>query len=140
MQFTYTYLKNAADNDIKLGSWDGNDVYAISKSDVLEAPQWHAYVLYDDDNLLYYKGKIHGQVSAGGSVETCKPRAYAVRKTVAPQVESSRGEEAPQETPPTNEEEHVMGDVQLEIMVDDTLKAAREMTIDSLLEGFNYGL
>ena len=34
----------------------------------------------------------------------------------------------------------VEGDVLLGLLVDDTLKAARTMTIDSLLEGFNYGL
>jgi hypothetical protein len=137
MQFTYTYLKNAAENDIKLGTWEGNEVYAISKYDVLDAPRWFAYVLYDDDNLLYHDGRIHGQVSAGGAVSTCKPRAYS----------APRREEAPQETHPTtptttNEETGptVVGDVQLEIMVDNTLKAAREMSIDSLLEGFNYGL
>jgi hypothetical protein len=33
-----------------------------------------------------------------------------------------------------------VGDVQLEIIVEETLKAAREMSIDSLLEGFDYGL
>jgi hypothetical protein len=33
-----------------------------------------------------------------------------------------------------------IGDVKLEIDVEAVLKSARELTIDSLLEGFNYGL
>jgi hypothetical protein len=36
--------------------------------------------------------------------------------------------------------EPVVGDVKLGIDVDDVLKNAREMSIDSLLVGFNYGL
>jgi hypothetical protein len=34
----------------------------------------------------------------------------------------------------------VVADVALGIAVDDMLKSAREMTVDLLLEGFNYGL
>ena len=34
----------------------------------------------------------------------------------------------------------VIADVKLEIDVDEVLQAARTMTVDSLLEGFNYGL
>lgn len=140
MQFTYTYLKNAADNCISLGHWEGKKVYAISKDDLCEPSSLYAYVIYDDNNLLYYDGKVYGQVSASGSIDLFRARSYAVRRT----SESFRGEEAPQETPPTTTTEEtgpsVVGDVQLEIMVDNTLKAAREMSIDSLLEGFNYGL
>ena len=142
MQFTYTYLKNAADNNVMLGHWEGKNVYAISKDDLCEsAPD--AYVIYDDNNLLYYDGKVYGQVSASGSIDLFRARSYAVRRAATPQVESFRSEEAPEEpqvpeeTTPTTS---VVGDVQLEIMVDDTLKAAREMSIDSLLDGFNYGL
>ena len=138
MQFTYSNLKAAANNDIKLGSWNDKEVYAISKDELEDAIRWFAYVIYDDNNLLYYDGKVYGQISERGEVNSCQPRTYAVKRTAAPQVESFRGEEAPQETTPTTPS--VVGDVQLEIMVEDTLKAARTMTIDSLLEGFNYGL
>ena len=34
----------------------------------------------------------------------------------------------------------VIADVKIGIDVDKVLKAARELTVDSLLEGFNYGL
>ena len=36
--------------------------------------------------------------------------------------------------------DEVIGDVRLGILVDETLKAARTTSIDSLLAGFNYGL
>jgi hypothetical protein len=36
--------------------------------------------------------------------------------------------------------EVTVGDVKLGLDVDKVLKTAREMTVDSLLEGFNYGL
>lgn len=145
MQFTYTYLKNAANNNIMLGNWEGKRVYAISKHDLCDSAH-DAYVIYDDNNLLYYDGKVYGQVSATGSIDLFKARSYSVRRTSTPQVESFRSDESPAEPHPTTtttKEEtgpSVVGDVQLEIMVDDTLKAAREMSIDSLLEGFNYGL
>jgi hypothetical protein len=44
--------------------------------------------------------------------------------------------ETPQEAPAAE----VIADVALGILVEDTLKGARDMSIDSLLEVFNYGL
>ena len=39
-----------------------------------------------------------------------------------------------------NSNEEVIGDVRLGLMVDEMLQGARNMTVNSLLEGFNYGL
>lgn len=39
-----------------------------------------------------------------------------------------------------NLNEEIIGDVCLGLMVDEMLSSARDMTVDSLLEGFNYGL
>jgi hypothetical protein len=149
MQFTYTYLKNAADNNVMLGNWEGKKVYASSKEDLCESSASCAYVIYDDNNLLYYDGKIYGHVSASGSVDLCKVRAYNVRRA-APQVkeiprsasdDARASSEAPQEaTAAETTAPGMVADVVLEALVEDTLKEAREVSIDGLLKGFNYGL
>jgi exosome complex RNA-binding protein Rrp42 (RNase PH superfamily) len=140
MQFTYTYLKNAADNNVMLGNWEGKKVYASSKEDLCESSASCAYVIYDDNNLLYYDGKIYGHVSASGNVDLCKVRAYNVRRA-APQVKEIPRAEAPQEaTAAETTASGIVADVALEALVEDTLKEAREVSIDGLLKGFNYGL
>ena len=39
-----------------------------------------------------------------------------------------------------NSENEVVADVRLSLLIDETLQGARNMTVNSLLEGFNYGL
>ena len=55
MQFTPTYLKVAAQNDIKLGSWNDKTVYAISKYDIKDGnySSSRVYVIY------YHHHKLH---------------------------------------------------------------------------------
>ena len=54
-----------------------------------------------------------------------------------PRAESSESAPAAETTASTDE---VIADVALGILVEDTLKGARETSIDELLKDFNYGL
>lgn len=140
MQFTYTYLKQAEKNDIQLGNWNGHAVFATHKAAIAEENYYFdaAYVIYDDNNLLFYNGKIYGEVKPNGSVVECTPRKYSVAKHKTEKKEAFT-EEKKTETYKDYKSETV-GDVNLEIEVDNMLKCGRSTTIDELLKGFNYGL
>lgn len=134
MQFSYTYLKQAEKNDVQLGNWNGHSVYAIHKAAIVEGDYYTnvAYVIYDDDNLLFYDGKVYGAVKPSGSVVECNPRRYIVKATTTDEPKKT-------ETYKDYKSETV-GDVNLEIEVDNMLKNGRSTTIDELLKGFDYGL
>lgn len=134
MQFTYTYLKQAEKNDIQLGNWKGHAVFAIHKAAIAEENYYFdaAYVIYDDNNLLFYNGKIYGEVKPNGNVIECSPRKYSDNK-------KAFTEEKKIETY-TDDKSEIVGDVNLELEVDKMLKSGRGTTIDELLKGFNYGL
>lgn len=140
MQFSYTYLKQAEKNDIHLGNWNGHSVYAIHKAAIAEGNYYTdiAYVIYDDNNLLFYNGKIYGEVKTSGSVVECTPRRYSVKATTTDNKKAFT-EDKKTETYKDYKSETV-GDVNLEIEVDNMLKCGRSTTIDELLKGFNYGL
>ena len=142
MYFNYDSLKNAEWNGSKLGSWRGLPVFALSKQRLKEKGNGAYYVLYDDDNVLvrYHNGeyRIYGTVDEYGSVnEYDRSRLYF-------EVPTAKTEPAATEIPcapgPVYEAEEVVGDVKLGIDVDAVLANARALTVDSLLEGFNYGL
>ena len=135
MQFTYTYLKQAEKNDIQLGNWNGHAVFATHKAAIAEDNYYFdaAYVIYDDNNLLFYDGKIYGEVKSNGSVIECSPRKYFVK------ADNKKAFTEEKKTK-TDYKSETVGDVNLEIEVDNMLKCGRSTTIDELLKGFNYGL
>ena len=143
MQFSYTYLKNAEQNDVQLGNWNGHAVYAIRKADIANGNYYFedAYIVYDDNNLLFYEGKIYGEVKPNGTVVECTPRKYpaACYKPTTTDNKKAFTEEKKTETYKDYKSETV-GDVNLEIEVDNMLKSGRGTTIDELLKGFDYGL
>jgi hypothetical protein len=143
MQFSYTYLKQAEKNDVQLGNWNGHAVYAIHKAAIAEGDYYtfNAYVIYDDDNLLFYDGKVYGAVKPSGTVVECSPRKYpaADYKPTTTDNKKAFTEEKKTETYKDYKSETV-GDVNLEIEVDNMLKSGRGTTIDELLKGFDYGL
>lgn len=136
MQFTYTYLKQAEKNDIQLGNWNGHSVYAIHKAAIVEGDYYtsFAYVIYDDNNLLFYDGRIYGEVKSNGSVVETKPREYLVVKRKESFIEEKKTETYKEYKSET------IGDVNLELEVDKMLKNGRGTTIEELLKGFDYGL
>ena len=147
MQFTYTYLKSAEQNGVIVGRYEGYDVVPTTKAHLAKNGERDdvIYLLYDDENLLYQDGKVFARVSANGHVEKFYARKYKIyerreEEKSACVRENSRTEEAPAADTSTSGNNEVVADVALGILVEDTIKGARTMTIDSLLEGFNYGL
>lgn len=133
MEFTYSSLKAFEKTGDSLGKWSGLPVFPASKYDLKNKGNGVYYIIYDDANVIVKRIDdvfyAYGTVDRVGSVDEWGSReAYldlSEKKTKAKTVPAA---------------EPVVGDVKLGIDVDDVLKNAREMSIDSLLEGFNYGL
>ena len=163
MTFDYNTLKRAAKDGLRLGSWNGKAVFAAPSSRLDNLGSGAYYILYDDENKIVAKTsngwKSYGEVSESGSVneyssarnyKTPAEAAAAARKPSSaawPQTSGMRysSEPIPQATegtyaPGYDVSERPTGDVKLEIDVEGTLKKAREMTVESLLEGFLPGV
>ena len=164
MTFDYNILKRAARDGSRLGNWNGKAVFAASANDLENKGNGAFYILYDDENRLVTRvgsgWKSYGEVSEQGSVseyssarnyKTPAEAAAAARKTSTSGMRyssepisqavmkvsySSEGTYAPG----YDRAERPVGDVKLEIDVEKTLKMAREMTVESLLEGFLPGV
>ena len=163
MTFDYNTLKRAARDGSRLGNWKGKAVFAASALSLGNLGNGAYYILYDDENKIVAKTsngwKSFGEVSAQGSVnEYSSARNYrivemaaAARKAstsgmrhssdlipqaVATVSYASEGSYAPG----YDRAERAVGDVKTEIDVEKVLKMAREMTIESLLEGFLPGV
>ena len=161
MTFDYNTLKRAARDGSRLGNWNGKSVFAASANNLENKGSGAYYILYDDENRIVARTnsgwKSFGEVTSQGSVnEYSSARNY---KTPAEAAEAARkastsgmrysSEPIPQATmtvgtggsysPGYNKTERPVGDVKLEIDVEKTLKMAREMTVESLLEGFLPG-
>ena len=149
MDFTYENLQDAWLHDTRIGNWKGKPVYSVRKDHINEeCVNGVYYVVFDDGYKIIgidssNRLKEYGSIDRGGNVdEHFAPLKYSVyaeerpskpayvKETPQPQVVVEEAAEIPT----------VVADVKLEIDVDATLQAARDMTVDSLLEGFNYGL
>lgn len=147
--FDYNTLRQYARNGNSMGSWNGRKVFACSVLDLENKGSGAYYVLYDDDNKIVGRdGKFYysyGTVTKEGSVnEYNSRRRYNVgtanTKEQTVEVYSKYSSEPVPTVAVTVSYAETTGDVKLEIDVEATLKKAREMTIDDLLAGFNYGL
>lgn len=150
MKFSYSNLKSAEQSGNRIGNWHGLPVLASSKYGLKNKGSGVYYIVYDDNNkIVRYKNGDwyeYGTVSETGSVDEYRsPRSY-VQEYQSPQYYKEEthavcGKTASQcdGTAATAHDEPI-GDVKIGIDVDAVLQNAREMTIDSLLEGFNYGL
>lgn len=147
MEFTYENLKMVSKNGDRIGSWNGKGVFTCSESELKNKGNGAYYIVYDDNNTLV--GKIadrwykFGIVSKEGTVHECDACRYTYHydtQTYEPAAPKKEKAPAKKEAPQEAAREEVIGDVQLGLDVEDTLKRARTMTIDSLLEGFDYGL
>ena len=166
MKFTYNALRNAELEGDRVGNWKGYPVFACSAAHLLKKSEGACFIVYDDNNTIVRKigttWYSFGTVSEEGQVNEWDKKKYGTyyeRDSRSYAAEMAKWEvKRPQvychdtETyePAANvcgsndpceaAHEVVVGDVKLGLDVDATLKAAREMTVDSLLEGFNYGL
>lgn len=133
MEFTYGNLKSFEKTGESLGKWSGLPVFAASKYDLKNKGNGVYYIIYDDANVIVKRIDdvfyAYGTVDRVGSVDE-----WGSKEAYLDLSEKKKGKPMPVATEP------VVGDVKLGIDVDDVLKNAREMSIDSLLEGFNYGL
>lgn len=144
MKLTYGYLYTAAKDDIKIGRWQGIDVYAASDIDLKEGKRHNFYyVIYDNDNkLVGFKNgcwQVFGYVNEDGVVEEIdrvryeflnEKMKYKFKNEISNEKVDLKSES----------ENEIIADVKLAMLVDEMLSSARTMTVNSLLEGFNYGL
>lgn len=149
--FTYSALNNAWFNDERIGRWSGSPVYAMKRSAMGDCVNGVYYVIFDDGNkLVKLNGSgefiLYGYITSSGHVEeynykmryiSPKEEREAAEERAATEAERQRKEETA-EVEASYEE--VVGDVRLGDLVAQTLATARAMTIDSLLEGFEYGI
>ena len=153
MTFDYNTLKKAAANGGKIGNWKGLPVFSVSRDVLRNRGNGAYYVIYDEDNSFVKKeGAMwfrYGYLDKEGSVHEQTKREYfptpsrkeepKVAKYDAVKAEFTYVPAAHHETSVASGSS-TTADVRVEIDVEATLKKAREMTIEDLLKGFNYGL
>ena len=66
-KYDYNALKAAAYEHLRIGGWQGWDVYSCSKHDY-DATSKHFYVLYDDDKKLVREGWVYGSINSNGTI------------------------------------------------------------------------
>ena len=76
-KYSYNYLKKAARDNIRIGTWNGIGVYACSKYKY-NATTSQFYVLYDDGNKLVREGYCYGSIDINGFVNEKEPTWYNV--------------------------------------------------------------
>ena len=76
-KYNYNYLKKAAREGTKIGTWKGIGVYACSKYKY-DAANSLFYVLYDDGNKLVRAGYRYGSIDESGTVNEIEPIWYNV--------------------------------------------------------------
>lgn len=157
MTFDYNTLKRMAKSGDRLGNWNGKPVFSCSASELDNKGNGAYYILYDDENkIVGNDGKFYysyGTVSESGSVtEYSSRRRYGLatqahegdyKMNMAMKYSS---EPVPAATvavsyaPGYDVSERPVADVKVEIDVEKVLKSAREMTVESLLDGFLAGV
>lgn len=152
MTFDYNTLKKAAANGGKIGNWKGLPVFSVSRDVLRNRGNGAYYVVYDEDNSFVKKeGAMwfrYGYLDKEGSVHEQTKREYfpTPSKREEPKVAKYDAAKAEFTYVPAAHHETTTcapgptADVRVEIDVEATLKKAREMTIEDLLAGFDYGL
>lgn len=72
-KYDYNALKAAAYENLRIGGWQGWDVYSCSKYDY-DASSKHFYVLYDDDKKLVREGYVYGSINSNGTINEVDSR------------------------------------------------------------------
>lgn len=139
MTFDYNTLKKAAANGGRIGNWKDLPVFAVKKDDLRKKGNGAYYIIYDDGNKLVKKTAdtffCYGSIDKSGAVTEQSAREYSLYEAY---YIDKKVETKPQAAVPVASGPDI--DVRLEMDVDATLKKARELTIDDLLKGFDYGL
>jgi hypothetical protein len=155
MKFSYQNLKSAEYSGDRVGNWKGFPVFASKKMSLDDKASGAFFIVYDDDNLIVKRDNgtwyCYGQVSESGSVTECDKRRYKVyaepvvychdTQTYEPAAHAVCGKNAAEcNGTAAAAYDEVVGDVKVGLDIDALLDSVRTMTVDSLLEGFNYGL
>lgn len=147
-KYSFQILRMASEEKRKLGLWLGIPIFSASKYELENLGEGVFYIIYDDRNIIVdRRGNTfysHGKLFSDGHIDEWDRKVYMnIMKKDFP-VEESLQRELDKIEEKTKKEETAEGidvpDIQLHLMVEDTLKSARMLTIDDLLKGFNYGL
>ena len=76
-KYNYDYLKKAARDNMRIGTWQNTAVYVCSKYKY-DAAKSQFYVLYDDGNKLVKEGYCYGNIDINGLVNEKEPVWYNV--------------------------------------------------------------
>ena len=76
-KYNYNYLKKAARDNMRIGTWQNTAVYVCSKYKY-DAASSLFYVLYDDGNKLVKEGYCYGSIDESGTVNEKEPIWYNV--------------------------------------------------------------
>lgn len=154
MKFSYNNLRAADKTGERVGNWKGRPVFASMKMDLGSRGTGAFFIVYDDDNLIVKKDDydawwVFGQVSEEGSVNECDKRRYNPYAAAVYCHDTQAYEPAAHTVCGKNADDcngtaaaaadEVIGDVKIGLDIDALLSSVRTMTVDSLLEGFNYG-
>ena len=96
-KYSYSELKKAAQARRRIGGYEGEDVFAISKH--VYDPIIHSrgyYVLYDDNNKLVRGYAVHGTIDENGNLDLWKVKGHWYNLRVA------ESKPAPQKTVPAS--------------------------------------
>ena len=152
MKFSYQNLKMAELGGDRVGNWKGFPVFASRRVLVDDKAGGAFFIVYDDDNVIIKRDNgvwyCYGQVNTEGQVEECSKRRYNVyaepvtyETAVATAAHAVCGKnDAECDGTAAAAADEVVGDVKIGLDIDAILEGCRTMTVDSLLEGFNYGL
>ena len=79
-KYDYNALRDAAQQQKRIGGWKGWDVYTCSKYEYDPSSSCF-WVIYDDDKKLVREGMIYGSITSNGTInEVDSPYAYFVPK------------------------------------------------------------
>lgn len=147
-KYSYSKLSMASRDKKKLGMLWGCPVFAVKKNELENLGTGAFYIVYDDGNMIVNRNGdnfySYGKLFADGNIHGWDKKYYMTIMEDFP-VDESLQRDLDKIKAKTKEEESVeeeidVLDIQLHLMVEDTLKSARMLTIDDLLKGFNYGL
>ena len=139
MVFSYNNLMSAAKSGQRLGKWKDLPVFSCDRMGLSQKGNGAYYVVYDHDNAFVKKSGFmwfrYGYLDESGNVHEEDKKDYF------PWEKKAKAEAQVKAEPQVFDVSlGPVADVKLELDVEGTLQKAREMTIEDLLKGFNYGL
>lgn len=95
MRYSEVYLTRALERGDKVGAFQGEDVFAITKRQIGYGEFWkhHFYIIVDDDNKLFKNGKVYGRIKINGDVEFYNvPKKYEIEMEKSNEKMESKNE------------------------------------------------